>query len=130
MTALTRDRNTPFQDVCIVVAPMAAGVKIFAGSLVVANATGFACPGLTDAAVLYIGRAEECVDNTSGADGAVSVPVRRHVAFKWANDGSVTQAHLMQPAYIVDDQTVAADEAGRSVAGVIVGIESDGVWVE
>lgn len=130
MTALARDRNTPLQDAGIVAVPMAAGVKIFAGSLVVANATGFAAPGLTDAAVTYIGRAEESADNTTGADGAQVVPVRRKVAFKWASDGTVTQAHLMKPAYIVDDQTVSADESGRSLAGVIVSIDSDGVWVE
>ncbi|EKK5133725.1 TPA: hypothetical protein NII88_006806, partial [Pseudomonas aeruginosa] len=51
---------------------------------------------------------------------------------KWANDGSVTQAHLMKPAYIVDDQTVAATDGTetRSPAGRIIGVEPDGVWVE
>lgn len=58
--------------------------------------------------------------------------MRRRLAFKWANDGSITQAHLMKTAYIVDDQTVAATDGSgtRSPAGRILGIEADGVWVE
>ncbi|MCY1307350.1 hypothetical protein D9M70_572660 [compost metagenome] len=58
--------------------------------------------------------------------------MRRLNAFKWANDGSINQAHFMKTAFIVDDQTVAAtDGTGtRSAAGRIVGIEADGVWVE
>ncbi|MDA8483599.1 hypothetical protein NNO07_10995 [Pseudomonas resinovorans] len=132
MTALTRDRNTPYQDAAVLPVPMAAGIRIHAGALVVANATGYAEPGSTAVGISYLGRAEEAVDNTNGADGARTVQVRRKLAFKWANDGSITQAHLMNTAYIVDDQTVAAtDDTGtRSAAGRIVGIESDGVWVE
>ncbi|MNU06383.1 hypothetical protein D3C72_2515570 [compost metagenome] len=58
--------------------------------------------------------------------------MRRLKAFKWGNDGSITQAHLMKTAYIVDDQTLAAtDGTGtRSAAGRIVGIDTDGVWIE
>lgn len=132
MTALVSDRNTPFQDPGVLSVPMAAGAKIFAGAMVVAGATGYAEKGKTGVGLSYLGRAEERKDNTAGAAGAESVVVRRKLAFKWVNDGSITQAHLMKTAYIVDDQTVAAtDGAGtRSPAGRIVGIESDGVWVE
>jgi hypothetical protein len=129
MTALTRDRNTLFQDAGVLSVPMAPGAKVYAGALVVANATGFAEKGKTATGLTFLGRAEEAKDNTAGGE---SVMVRRKLAFKWANEGSVAQAHLMKTAYIVDDQTVAAtDGAGtRSPAGRIVGIESDGVWVE
>ncbi|KAI3478156.1 hypothetical protein L1887_59947 [Cichorium endivia] len=77
------------------------------------------------------GRAEEFVDNRGGAAGATQVEIRHGKAFLWANDGTVTQAHLFKPAYIVDDETVAAADAGgtRSAAGRIVGIDADGVWV-
>lgn len=132
MPALTRDRNTPLKDAEVIGVPVAASAVIHAGALVVANATGFAAPGSTATGLTYIGRAEEAVDNTGGADGAVPVLVRRRNAFKWGNDGSITQAHLMQTAYIVDDQTLAAtDGTGtRSAAGRIVGVDSDGVWIE
>lgn len=132
MAALTRDRNTQMQDASLLSVPLAAGVVIHAGGLTVANAQGWAAPGSTATALIYLGRAEEAADNTGGANGAKRVPVRRLRAFKWTNDGSVTQAHLMGLAYIVDDQTVASSDGGgtRSEAGRIVGIDPDGVWVE
>ncbi|MFL1478522.1 MULTISPECIES: hypothetical protein [unclassified Pseudomonas] len=129
---LTQDRNTPMKATEVLVVPVAANVRIFAGSLVVASATGFAAPGSTALGLSYLGRAEEFVDNRGGAAGATQVEIRHGKAFLWANDGTVTQAHLFKPAYIVDDETVAAADAGgtRSAAGRIVGIDADGVWVE
>lgn len=132
MPALNRDRNTPQKVAGIIPVPAAANAKVFAGAIVVANATGFAAPGSTATGLTYLGRAEESVDNTGGANGALPVLIRRLNAFKWANDGSITQAHQGKNAYIVDDQTLAAtDGAGtRSAAGRIVGIDVDGVWIE
>jgi len=132
MTALTRDRHTPLKKAEAIAVPVGAGAVIHAGALVVANASGFAVPGSTATGLTYIGRAEASVDNTDGANGAAAVQVRRLAAFKWANDGSIVQANLMQTAYIVDDQTLAAtDGTGtRSAAGKIVGIDTDGVWIE
>ncbi|VXD04164.1 hypothetical protein [Pseudomonas sp. 9Ag] len=132
MSALTRDRNTPLMNATVIAVLVASNAKIFAGALVVANANGYAAPGSTAVGLTYLGRAEDSVDNTGGADGAATVPVRRLNAFKWGNDGSITQAHQGKTAYIVDDQTLAAtDGTGtRSAAGRIVGIESDGVWIE
>ncbi len=116
----------------VLVVPVAGGVRIFGGALVAASAAGLATPGSAGTGLRYLGRAEEYVDNRDGADGDVSVEIRHGKAFKWENDGSVTQAHLFQTAYIVDDETVAADddEGSRSAAGRIVGIDADGVWVE
>lgn len=129
---LTQDRNTPMKDTEILMAPVAANVRIFAGSLVVATATGFAAPGSTALGLSYLGRAEASVDNRGGAAGAAQVEIRHGKAFLWTNDGSITQAHLFKSAYIIDDETVAAADAGgiRSAAGRIVGIDADGVWVE
>lgn len=133
MTALTKDRNTPRREGEMMSLPVAANAKIFAGSLVVTNATGYAAPGSTATTLKAAGRAEEYVDNTGGADGAVSVRVRRGV-YKYDNSGAdqVTQAHVMGICYIVDDQTVAATNGvnTRSEAGKVVEVEADGVWVE
>jgi hypothetical protein len=116
----------------VVVLGLAASTKVYAGSLVMLNAAGYLVPGSTATGLTYAGRAEEFADNTSGAAGAVKAPVRRNKAFKWTNDGSVVQANLLKTAYVVDDGTVAATDGGgtRSAAGRIVGIDSDGVWVE
>ena len=134
MSALTADRNTPFKDGETIVVPVAAGAVIFAGALVVANATGYAAPGSTAATLSYLGRAELSVNNTGGADGAKTVAVRRKKAFKWANlaGDPVVQADLGKTCYIADDQTVAKTSATntRSVAGKVIQVDADGIWVE
>ncbi|MEW6595657.1 MAG: hypothetical protein AB1413_12385 [Thermodesulfobacteriota bacterium] len=132
--ALTADRNTTMKDGELISVPVAANVKIYAGALVAANATGYATPGATATTLTYLGRAEEFMDNTGGADGAKSVLVRRNKAFKFKNSGAdaVTQAELGKVCYIVDDETVAKTNgtSTRSAAGKVVGLDSDGVWVE
>lgn len=132
--ALSKDRNTPMKDGELISVPMATNKKIYAGSLVAANATGFATPGATATTLTYLGRAEESVDNTGGADGAKSIMVRRGKAFKWKNAAgdAVTQAEMGKTCYITDDETVSKTNAGgntQSAAGKVVGVESDGVWV-
>lgn len=133
--ALAADRNTPRREAKSLSVVVAAAVKIFAGALVAANATGFAVPGATAATLTYLGRAEESVDNTLGADGAVSVTVRRGEAFKFKNASGdpVTQASLGKLCYITDDETVSATNAGgntQSAAGIVIAVDPDGVWVE
>jgi hypothetical protein len=131
--ALAADRNTPLQDAEVISVPVATGVTCYAGGMACANASGFATPGATATTLTYLGRFEETVAN-AGANGAASVIVRRKKAFKWKNSGSdaVTQASLGKVCYIVDDETVAATNGTntRSAAGIVVGVESDGVWVE
>jgi len=132
--ALAVDRNTPMKDGELISVPMAASAKCFAGGIVVANAAGYAAPGSTATTLTYLGRAEEYVDNSSGADGDKNVMVRRGKSFKWKNSGTdaVTQAELGKTCYIEDDETVAKTDgtSTRSAAGTVVGIDSDGVWVE
>lgn len=129
---LTADRNTQMTDGELISVPMAA-VKIFAGGLVAANATGYATPGAVSTALTYLGRAEETVDNSAGNPGDKTVTVRRGKAFKFANSGAdaVTQASLGKLCYIVDDLTVALTNGNgtRSPAGIVLGVDSDGVWV-
>lgn len=133
MTATTQDRNTPMKDGELIVVPVAAGVRIPAGTLVAASATGFATPGATATTLAYLGMADANADNSAGGDGAVSVPVRRGKAFKWGNDTAdpVTQASLGRPCFIVDNRTVAKTHGTntRSQAGIVLGLDTDGVWV-
>lgn len=132
--SLAADRNTPSQDAEVISVPVAAGVTIFAGALVAANATGFGTPGAKATTLTYIGRAEEYANNAAGANGAVTVRVRRRRAFYWANSATdlVTQASLGKPCYIVDDQTVSGTNGAntQSAAGVVIGLDANGVWVE
>lgn len=134
MTATTQDRNTPYSDGEIIAVPVKGAAVIHAGVIVCANASGLAVEGSTATTLTYLGRAEENVDNTGGADGDVTVRVRRGKAFKWENQGNdaVTQALLGKACYVVDNQTVAATSGAntRSAAGTVVGIDADGVWVQ
>lgn len=133
MTAATGDINTPYRDGEIIGVPVEANVQIFAGSLVCANASGNAVMGSTAEGLTYLGRAETNVNNAEGAAGAQTIAVRRGVVFQWANspDDPVSQASLGKPCYVEDNQTVAATNGTntRSVAGIVMGVGSNGVWV-
>ena len=133
MAALTADRHTTMRDGELISVKVAAGVRIYAGALVVSKA-GYASPGeKADSGIVYLGRAEEQVDNAGGAAAAKSVLVRRGRAFKWANasSGAVTQAEVGKAAYILDDQTVTKTAAGatKTDPAVVLGVDDDGVWV-
>jgi hypothetical protein len=132
MAALTQDRNTPEREGEIFSYPVKTNVKIFAGALVALDAT-FAAPGTTALNLVAVGRADEQVDNTGGADGAVNVKVRRGT-FRFNNSAAgdlIARGDINANCYIVDDNTVAkTNGAGtRSVAGVIVDVDALGVWV-
>lgn len=107
-----------------------AAAKIYSGALVCIDSTGYAIPASEALGQTPIGVAQQTRDNTSGASGDLVVRVLAGV-FKFVNADSIAITELGKVAYIVDDQTVAkADNGGaRSVAGVIVRVETDGVYV-
>jgi len=132
MAALTNDRDTPMRAGDLFAYPVAASTRIHAGGLVVLEA-GYAKPGRTATGLACVGRAEEAVDNSGGANGALVVPVRRGL-FLYANSAAadaVTLADVGADAYIVDDATVAKTSATntRSKAGTIEDVDALGVWV-
>src|SRR4051794_31606201 len=108
MAALTADRNTPRAEGDIKSLLMSAS-KIFAGAMVMRNATGYATKGAVATTLIGVGRAEEQVDNSAGSAGDRSIKVRPGV-HRYANSASgdlITIADIGKPAYAVDDQTVA-----------------------
>lgn len=127
------ERNTPMMDADLISVPVAASTKCEAGNIACANATGYAVPGSAAITLTYLGRFDETIDNSAGIDGALSVLVRRGKAFKFANSSgdAVDQSCIGKPCYIEDAVTVAkTDDTGSlSVAGIVVGVESDGIWV-
>lgn len=131
MAALTQDRDTPFREDKLYEHPVAAGAVIYFGALIVLNSSGYAEPATTATGKKGLGRADAAVSNAAGANGAVSVPVRRG-CFRFANDGNVTRAHIDGSAYAVDDQTVAPTDgtSTRSAVGTIRDVDALGVWVE
>lgn len=130
--ALTQDRNTPEREARLVPHPVAAAKKIYAGSLVVLNASGYAEPGSTATTLIAVGRAENQVDNSGGANAAKTITVRRGV-FLFANSAdAVTRTEIGKSCYVVDDYSVAKTNGSstRSVAGKVIDVSSEGVWVE
>lgn len=133
MTALTKDRNTATREGEQFSFGAATNKKFYAGGLAMLNASGYLTPGAAATGQIAAGRIEEYVDTTGIADGVLNVVVRSGV-FKFANSASgdlITIAEIGDNCYIVDDQTVAKTDGtgARSVAGKIVGVDSDGVWV-
>ena len=96
------------------------------------DADGYAIPGKKAAGLTAAGRAEQTIENTGG-DGEQFIRVARGV-FVFDNTttaaNKITQAHLLKPCYIEDDQTVTALADGASAAGMVIHVDADGVAVE
>ncbi|MCL5266711.1 MAG: hypothetical protein M1469_01230 [Bacteroidetes bacterium] len=135
MAAATQGRDTTARNLFgLLPMAVAAAKHIFAGTQVVKNAAGYAEPATTALAKVALGRAKHEVDNTLGADGDLSITVEEG-EFKFDNSAAadaITIADIGSPCYAVDDQTVAkTDGVGtRSKAGIVTGVDSDGVWVK
>ncbi len=110
--------------------PVAAGARIYAGSMVALNATGDAVKAVPTATrVRGVALAE--ADNTGGLVGAKQVDIERG-AFLFANDGTnaVTRAHIGASVYVVDDNTVGSSATSTIVAGKCLDVTPEGVVVE
>ena len=137
--ALSAERNTRRQGVSPILdtlePPMKANHKIWKGALVVRLAsTGLAESGAAGTTFKAVGVAEETVDNLGGAASAKTVRCRRGV-FKFKNSASadeIVQADFLKDCFIVDDETVAKTNGSstRSIAGLVMGVDTDGVWVQ
>ncbi|CAM5764711.1 hypothetical protein [Bosea minatitlanensis] len=131
--ALSKPRDTIERGRDLLVIPVAAATAIFQGALVAVNASGYAVPGSVATTLKAAGRAEETIDNSGGAAGALSVTVKRGV-FKFKNSASdaCVQASVLSDCFIVDDETVAKTDgsSARSKAGKVLEVEATGVWVE
>lgn len=112
-----------------IVIPVAANTVIREMTMVAINAEGYAVEASKAENLTVAGCALTLTDNSSGAAGAVTVPVRR-AAFVWANDGSIKQTDLLKDAYVSDAQTVTITAEGSSRAGKILAVDDDGVTIE
>lgn len=131
--ALTNERNTPEVGTDLAAFPVAANVRIFKGSLVALDA-GYAKPGAVATGRVAVGRAEDTINNLGGGTGAKTVVVKPG-CFRWANSAGndgIAQTDVGADCYIVDDQTVAktSGTATRSIAGKVLAIDANGVWVK
>lgn len=112
-----------------IVIPVAAGAVIHEAMMVAIKEDGYAVEASKAENLKVAGAAVLYVDNTSGADGAQFVQVRR-AAFVFDNDGSIKQTDMLKDAYVVDAQTVTITSTGSSVVGKIIGVDADGVTID
>jgi hypothetical protein len=133
MPALTADRTTRRREGDRRTGLVVANVRIFAGAILMRNATGHLTRGATATGACGVGVATEACDNTGGAAGAKSVAWRVGV-FVFANSAAadaITIADIGRACFIVDDNTVAQTDGGatRSRAGIVEDVDASGVWV-
>jgi hypothetical protein len=144
MSALTASRNTKQLGVVKAVLddldlPQAATKIIFEGALVVVNASGYCEPATQATAKIAAGVAAlnpntGSSNSTGFSNGDLRVRVRQGV-FRFNNSAAgvdlIAQADVGKYCWMVDDQTVAKSSASsaRSKAGVIIDVDSAGVWV-
>lgn len=125
---LTESRNTPRREGDQVAHPVAADTLILIGGLVALNANGYLTPATANGGKV-VGVSETYIDNRNGVDGAQKATVRRNVfAFNNSATSAITRKDIGGPAYVEDDNTFA--KAGTAVAGVIIDLGDEGVWVD
>jgi hypothetical protein len=109
---------------------VATATTIYKGAAVCWNATGYLVPAAATVGLRFAGFAEEQVVN-AGADGAKECKFITGVSVAMVNGtATILQAHVGQPAYIQDDQTIGfAPGAAGVVAGYIENLDTDGVWI-
>ncbi|NRB19767.1 MAG: hypothetical protein HRU33_20010 [Rhodobacteraceae bacterium] len=71
------------------------------------NAAGYLVKGVSGLNLIGVGRAEDTIDNTGGANGGDFLVYRAGV-FRYVNDGTdpITIADIGQVCFVIDDQTV------------------------
>lgn len=126
MSALSEDRNIWRRDGQMLAIPVAQGSVIYKGALV-CRSGGLAVAADDEAGLSFAGVAVESVDNSGGADAAVSVRVWQSGIFPMAKESAVT-ADAGAEATVVDDQTVglAATTTNDIKCGRIVRVLGSG----
>jgi hypothetical protein len=119
MAALTKDRATPYREGVELDYPVAANSKIYSGSLVCCNTSGYAVPGSDSPVHKFLGVALEQVDNTEGADGDKVIRLRRTGVFEFDAE-ALEQAAIGSTMYVVDDHTMSP--ASETIYDVRIGI--------
>jgi hypothetical protein len=102
------------------------------GIVCISTATGKVVKGATATTQVAIGRCEE--NYLTGTSNTRKIKARIG-CFKYANSAAadaIAADDIGKACYIVDDETVAlTDGTGtRSRAGIVAGVDSDGVWVQ
>lgn len=128
MPAATADRETRRSDGRVKSMPAAAATRIFKGTLVGVNASGYLVPMSDTAGLLFAGVALEGADNSAGANGARSLRVGKDGEHEFIySGGDAAISRVGQVAYCQNDQSVDEDPlltTNDYAVGVIVEVVS------
>lgn len=114
MAALTADRKRSRSTPQIVAEyEVSATAVIYAGALVCIDTDGYAVPAADTASFVCVGVAAARADNSSGADGDISVVVESFVIERGLAATGLAQTQVGRVVVVADDQTVG-DAAGES----------------
>lgn len=139
MTALAAPRLVPVkgEDCGLIRSLPCAAVKIYSGSLVMINSSGYATPAAASSgnnALVVAGIAEETVDNSGGSAGDLYIRVKANddcAAYGFNNNSgaAVDITHVGLLAHASDDNTVAnaASSTTRPIVGYIHSVDDDGL---
>jgi hypothetical protein len=130
-TAASTEVNTPTRTAVEIVLIQGSNI-VYAGTMVCVDSSGLVEHATDAASKKVIGRAQETQDNTGSNYSATRTIKVRRGCFRWVNGDSFTDANIGDLAYVEDNQTVqkAASASQDIIAGVIIDVDSDGVWVD
>jgi hypothetical protein len=118
MTALSAKKDVKHQPANILSYKMAA-VSILEGALVSINSAGYATNATDAASEIFVGVAEESVDNSAGSAGDEEIKVRIGGVVEVVAATSLAQTNVSDQVYVADNQTV--DLAANLTNDVLVG---------
>lgn len=130
-TAASAEVNTPYRTAVDMVLVQGSNI-VYAGTMVCVDSSGLVEHATDAASKKVVGRAEVTQDNTGSNYSATRTIRVRRGCFRWVNGDSFTDANIGDLAYVEDNQTVqkAASASQDIIAGVIIDVDSDGVWVD
>ncbi len=102
---------------------------IYKGGIVAVDASQEVQMASDTAGLQVVGVAPETVDNSLDGE-TLAPPLAAVFRFNNAAGGAaLTRAHIGKPAFVVDDNTVGNTSTHKVVAGLVVDVDADGVWL-
>jgi hypothetical protein len=103
---LAADKAIEYTEGVELALPVINADIIYGGGLTCVNAAGYALPGADTAGLIFMGVATARADNSSGALGAIKVPLRRRGLVKMTLATAITIANVGDNVFLVDDESV------------------------
>lgn len=118
MTAIAARKDVRRQPGEVLSYKMAA-VKVLEGALVNINAAGYATNATDTTNEIFVGVADQTVDNSAGAAGDLELQVRIGGVVNVVSNFSAAQTNVSDQVYVIDNQTV--DLAAVTTNDILVG---------